>query len=150
MNRWKKDMQYTEGGEKTETFFSTHVRLITFLVTVGLFLLIFGPIFVLEAKEYFGQDTDGRPKMQLYDVVTLSEQESDILKKQLTKYQCDESQQEGENCTLIRIYIDPYYILMAMTDDQTGVVLNCTLLNDKTGTKLNVLEDDLRAYFDQQ
>ena len=150
MSRWNKDMQYSEGSEKTATFFSTHVRLITFLITVGVFLLIFGPIFVLEAKEYFGQDSDARPKMQLYDVITLSEQNSDILKKQLTQYQCDESKQEGENTTLIRIYLEPYYILMATTDDQTGVVVYCTLLNDKTGTKLNVLEDDLRAYFDQQ
>lgn len=150
MSRWNKDMQYSDGTEKTETFFSTHVRLITFLITIGVFLLIFGPIFVLEAKEYFGQDNDARPKMQLYDVITLSEQDSEIFKKQLTKYQCSESVQEGENTTLIRIDIEPHYRLFATTDDQTGVVVFCELLNEKTGYKLDVLTDDLRAYFDQQ
>lgn len=136
--------------EKFKAFVSSHVRLITFLTTVAVFLLVLGPIFVLEAKEYFGQDSDARPVMQLYDVITLSEQDSDILKTQLTKYQCHESKQDGENCTLIRIDIEPYYRLFATTDDQTGVVVYCKLLNEKSGYELNVLEDDLRAYFDQQ
>jgi hypothetical protein len=134
---------------QTETFFTRHVHLLTFLITIGMFLLVLGPIFVLEAKHYFGQEQDGRPQMKLYEVITLSEQDGDLFKKQLTKYMCEESVQEGKNTTLIRIDIEPHYRLFATTDDLTGVVVYCKLLNEDTGDEINVLEDDVRAYFNQ-
>lgn len=145
----RKNEPYADSAGQTETFFSRHVRLITFLVTVGVFWLVLGPIFVLEAKDYFGQEQDGRPQMKLYDVITLSEQDGDLFKNQLTKFMCEESVQEGQNTTLIRIDIEPHYRLFATTDDLTGVVVYCKLLNEKTGEEINVLEDDVRAYFNQ-
>lgn len=151
MSKWKNEREaaYMDTKGQTETFFTRHVRLLTFLITIGMFLLVLGPIFVLEAKNYFGQEQDGRPQMKLYDVITLSEQDGDLFKKQLTKYMCEESVQEGKNTTLIRIDIEPHYRLFATTDDLTGVVVYCKLLNEDTGDEINVLEDDVRAYFNQ-
>ena len=119
------------------------------MAALGVFLLALGRFFVLEAKYYFGQEQDGRPQMKLYDVITLSEQDGDLFKKQLTKYMCEEKVQEGKNTTLIRIDIEPHYRLFATTDDLTGVVVYCKLLNEDTGDEINVLEDDVRAYFNQ-
>lgn len=151
MSKWKNEREfaYADCAGKTETFFSRHVRLLTFLITVGVFLLVLGPVFVLEAKNYFGQDEDGRPQMTLYDVITLSEQEGDLFKKQLTNFTCEESVQEGQNTTLIRIDIEPHYRLFATTDDLTGVVVYCKLLNEDTGDEIDILQDDVRAYFNQ-
>ncbi|MBQ7346957.1 MAG: hypothetical protein IJW55_03295 [Clostridia bacterium] len=139
-----KEEKTTKG--KTETFFSRNVRLITFLITLGVFLAAFLPIAYLEAREYFGQDADTRPKMTTYDLIILSEQ-PEIKMSQLTKFACEESRQEGQNFSLIQLYIEPNYIVMASADTATGMVVYCKMLNNETNEEIDVLEDDVRAYF---
>ena len=129
---------------KTETFFTRHVRLITFLITLGVLLAVFLPIAYMEAKEYYGQHSDSRPKMEIYDLVILSEQ-PEILPKQLTKYACIESKKTG--FSLIEIEIEPHYTVYASVDAETGTVVYCSLLNHETNEKIDVLTADLRAYF---
>lgn len=157
MSKWKKEEQTSTeapsgyGAGRTETFFSRNVKLITFLVTVGLFLALFGPILVLEAKQYFWQDEDTRPKMTMYDMIVLSEQKP-LLADSLTKFACLESDADGKNTRVIRIEIDGgRFMAVATADAMTGVVVEC-LIQDMEGDsddRYDALEDDLRKIFGQ-
>ncbi|MBR3895066.1 MAG: hypothetical protein IKJ35_07960 [Clostridia bacterium] len=140
----KKEKTDVDTKGKTETFFTRHVRLITFLITLGVLLAAFLPIAYMEAREYYGQHKDSRPKMQIYDLVTLSEQ-PEIWRKQLIKFAGTESKQKG--FSLIEMEIDPHYTVYASADAQTGEIVYCSLLNHKTNEKIDVLTADLRAYF---
>lgn len=136
---------------KTETFFTRHVKLITFLCTVGVFLAIFGPIMVLEAREYYGQDKDARPEMTMYDMILLSEQKP-MRVEQLTKFACVESDADGQNTTVIRLEIDGgRYMAVATADTMTGVVVEC-LIQDMEGDsddRWDAVKDDLRSIFEK-
>ena len=120
--------------------------MITFLITLSVLLAVFLPIAYMEAKDYYGQNKDTRPKMQVYDLVVLSEQPA-IGYRQLTKFACVESEKKGQNFTLIRIEIDPHYTVLASADLMTGEVVYCTMLNNETNEEIDVLTADLRAYF---
>ena len=130
---------------KTENFVSTHVRLITFLVTVGVFLLIFGPIAVMEAKEYFGQQSDPRPQMTAADLIKLSEQYQDITPAQLDDFRC--RTQENEHEVRYDFEIVPHYHVYAIEAIVTGKIIYCEVVNLETGAQANVLTDDIAAFF---
>ena len=152
MSRWKpKRANETDDRDaaKTENFFTRNVRLITFLCTVGLFLAVFGPILVLEARQYYGQDKDARPDMTLQDIIVLSENQP-ITADQLTRFACTESEADGKNLRVIRIELDEgRYMLIATADAMTGIVDECFLQDMEGGSndRWDVMEDDLRAVF---
>ena len=152
MSNWKKKYgevdprdKVTTAG-KTESFASRNVRMITFLITLGVFLAAFLPIAYMEAREYFRQGEDTRPQMTVYELVVLSEQ-PEIRLAQLQKFACETDKKSGQNFVLITIQIDPHYTVMASADTATGVVGYCHLLNNETNEELDVLVDDIRAYF---
>lgn len=154
MSRWKKEereerMQAEETG-RTENFFSRNVKLITFLVTLGVFLGVFGPLLVLEARQYTTTvKDDTRPEMTLSDMIVLSEQKP-LYAEQLTRFACIESNADGQNTKVIRIEIDGgRYMAVATADAVTGIVVEC-LIQDMEGdssARWNALEEDLRAIF---
>ena len=138
-----------EGG-KTESFFTRNVRTITFLVTLGLFLVVFIPIAILEAKEYFGQDADARPQMQLTDVIRFSESPSGVTPAQLKAYACVELADMGEVYeSFYEFQIEPHYRMLAVINNNTGNVTYLTISNVKTNEDADVLEDDIRAFIDR-
>ncbi len=131
---------------KTETFFTRHVRLLTFLATVTAFLVIVGPFLVLEATDYWGHEGDSRPAMTTQDLIKLSEQNQGITLRQLTQFACDESKMEQQGITIVTIDIEPHYILMAGANNNTGRLEYCEVTSDKTGERVDVLTEDVRAF----
>lgn len=146
--RWgvKEEKADIDTKGKTETFFTRHVRLITFLITLSVLLAVFLPIAYMEAKDYYGQHKDSRPKMEVYDLVILSEQPA-IHRKQLTKFACVESEKRDQSFCLIQIEIEPHYTVFASADLLSGEVIYCTMLNNETNETVDVLTADLRVYF---
>ena len=136
-------------AKKTESFFTRNVKLITFLCTVGVFLAIFGPIMVLEARQYYGQDKDARPQMTMYDMIVISEQKP-MRVEQLTKFACTQTNAEEQNTTVVRIEIDGgRYMAIATADSMTGIVVEC-LIQDMEGDsddRWDAVKDDLRSIF---
>ncbi|MBQ8212880.1 MAG: hypothetical protein IJZ80_02630 [Clostridia bacterium] len=65
MSHWKKDRAdepYRTETAKTENFFTRNVKLITFLVTVGVFLAVFGPISCWRRVSIMGRTKTPAPK----------------------------------------------------------------------------------------
>ena len=135
---------YYDGTPQKESFFAAHVKLITFLIVIGLFLLICGPIFVMSAVEYWGAGMDTRPKMTTTDVITISEWDQTLELKQITQYACREK--VGQHEIHVTVEIEPHYTMVVRADKNTRVVIYCELLNNDTNEQLNVLTDDIRAY----
>ena len=131
---------------KTENFFSSHVRLITFLVTVAVFLVFFIPLAIPGIKEYWGQYADMRDPLTLDRLVVLSEQ-SAISKKQISEYKSRTDDAEYE--TYYYFDIEPYYTVIAVVNKESDLVIYCKLLNEETGETVNVLDEDLRAYLNK-
>ena len=128
---------------KTENFFTTHVRLITFLVTVAVFLVFFIPLAFPSIKEYWGQYADMREPLTLQRLVVLSEQEA-ISEKQISEYKSKTD--DGEYEIYYYFEIEPHYQVIAVVDKNTRLVIYCNLLNEETGDRIDVLEEDMRAY----
>ena len=128
---------------KTENFFTTHVRLITFLVTVAVFLVFFIPIAFPSIREYWGQYTDTRDPMTIQRLVALSEQDA-IAERQIAEYKSKTDDSEYE--TYYYFDIEPHYQVIAVVDKNTRLVIYCNLLNEDTGDRVDVLTEDLRAY----
>jgi hypothetical protein len=155
MSRWKKE--YDENGYeihtgreradtkgKTENFFSRNVKLITFLCCIAVFLLIFGPIAVLEARDYLTRDYDTRPQMTLNDAIMLSDQNGNIRATQVEKF----AGEKKVNPDGFYYYIDiePHYQLLAVADKNTGMLIYCQIANLDTGETVDVLKEDVRAF----
>ena len=133
---------------KTENFFTRHVKLLTFLITVGVFLAIFGPIMVLEADSRWGHTDDTRPLMTSDDLIALQTSSGGAIQwKKLTQYACDENEQEGEGLVLLTVDIAPHYTMIATGNINTGLLEYGEILSNQTGERANILTDDLRAYF---
>ena len=155
MSRWKKEIDETSRSEssgryyatagQTENFFSRNVRLITFLITIGVLLVILGPIAVLEAKDYFVPDYDSRPQMTKGDVIRLSQLDGYIPHSAITKFACVEDDHDYE--VYYYIDIEPSYKLLAIAEKKSGVLIYCQLSNLDTGESVDVLSEDVEAFF---
>ena len=135
-------------GQKTENFFTTHVRLITFLITLSVFLFGFLLLEIPNIKERWGQYADMRDPMTIQRLVVLSEQESGIAERQLKEYKSKVD--DGEYETYYYFDIEPHYEVVAVVDKNTRLVIYCTLLNESNGDRVDVLTEDLRAYLEAQ
>lgn len=138
----KPQMPPTAG--KTENFFTRNIKLMTFLITVGVFLLVFAPIAVMEASVYWGENADARPDMTTSDLIRLSDQKSVLRVADITKFTCDERDQEGY--VLVTVDIAPHYTMMASAEKGTGKVIFCEVLSNKTSEKVDLLTEDVRLF----
>ncbi len=131
---------------KTETFFTRHVKLITFLICMSVFLTVFIPV------AYFGIDMvidwtqrDERAQMTVENVIYLSELERDLYLSDLTAYQGELSEYDYE--THYAIEIEPHYYIRAVAENRTEKLIYFEIVSTKTGVQISILTDDVRAFF---
>lgn len=131
--------------KKTENFGTRNVKLITFLIVTGVFLVLFLPMAI------FGIDMaidwasrDERPQMKLEDVIRLSEEERELYLSDLEKYRGDLIEYDYE--THYSIEIAPSYYLRAVAQKDTGKLIYFEMVNTDTKNKVNILTEDVRAY----
>ncbi len=140
-----KDYGYNETTGKTETFFSRHVKLITFLICIGVFLAIFAPIAVLEAHDYLtGLNLKTKPDMMLVDVVRFSEQNGKVYAKQFEEFDC-EIHKSGDT-VIYSADIETCYSFYAVADSSTGKVTAFYLTDKERDETVNVLTDNVKAF----
>ena len=146
---------------KTETFFTRNVKLITFLICLGVFLALFGPISVFTVKKYLEEKEDTRPIMTESELLVLSELDRDLYFSDLKGYKGREdihSQKYKVNVadgteirekeTEIWYYIDigENYSGLAIADIQTEKIIYFQISNRQTQWKADVLTDDIRSF----
>ena len=126
---------------KTEKFATRNVRLITFLVCIGIFLAVFGPISVFQIKEYLENRSDSSPEMTLEELEALTDGGKELLFSEFTKYKGDLQDWDFEVCYIIRIA--PHYRVIVGARDKTSKVEYITVRNLETGEEADLLKQDV-------
>ena len=134
---------------KTENFFTRNVRLITFLICVGVFLALFVPIVAYEVVDYLSEARDTRPDMTLNDVVRLSSQNGKISESQVQEFKSSSVDVKANG---IYYYFDvsPHYHVLAVADKNTKMLIYCQLTNFETGETADMLTDDIPAFLNKK
>ena len=137
--------KYYSDNQRKDSFFATHVKLITFLSVVIVFLLVFGGVFVMNAREWFSGDT--RPAMTKRDVVLLSSMKLDsgIPVDRVTQYQCKET--VGQSYIEVVLEVEPDYTVLIIAHPSTKIITSGRLINNKRNETKDIFEDDIEAYF---
>ena len=133
-------------GEKKPSFFSTHIKLITFLSVILVFLLVFGSIFVMNAKEWFSGDT--RPNMTRRDLIALSrmELESGISIDSVTRYESEEN--KSSEAIEVVLEVEEDFTVKVYANPNTRLILSGVLINNKRNETRDLFNDDINQYFD--
>ncbi len=138
----------TEAG-KTETFWTRNVKLITFIVTVSLLLALFIPIAILEAKDYFSQKNDDRPKMTESDLCELLDRRDTLRLKDFTAYVGREMEGAQGDYRYYYIQLSDHCLVTVVASRATGEVERCLLRDDSMEESIDMMSElvDARAYF---
>lgn len=134
---------------KTETFWTRNVKLITFIVTVSILLALFIPIAILEAKDYFSQKNDDRPKMTESDFCELMDRKNTLQLKDFTAYVGREMEGAQGDYRYYYIQLSDHCLITVVADRETGKVERCLLRDDAMEESVDMMSElvDARAYF---
>lgn len=142
-------VQITEPVGKTENFFTRHVKLIAFLITIGVLLAVFIPIAIWDGRDYLDED-ENLPKMTTEDLIVLIDRKNTLTMEDFMQFSGTTLEQlDG---TYYYITIEPHYSVMVRHDVHTGKIDYCTMQNSKNGETFDLLSDDvdLRTYFENR
>ena len=131
-------------------FINDHLRLVTFLVTLALFMAVFIPIAYYESKDYFSVRGDVRPEMTTGDLIVLADRvgERTLTPSDFSKYRCVERESEDGKYVNYIIEIDDVYRVMVDFNVETNEMLVFMLSDSETDQSVDILHGgDLRAYF---
>ncbi len=130
---------------KTENFLTRNIRLITFLVCVALFLVLFA---MLEGFELFSFDSpaDTRPEMTLEDLRAVASAPGRITPELLDTYrgERDDNTIDGLHYSIYQIDIGERWFLMASFDRSNRYLYYLTLTDLQTHTDLDLLKNGSR------
>lgn len=155
----KKQKPDTAG--KTENFFTNHVKLITFLVCLGVFLVFLGPISVFTVMDYLEKKNDPRIPMTEVDLIALSELDRDLYFSDIegfrgtkdiktVKYNVDGSEDGATAEKEVEIYyylsVGEDYSALAIADIETEKIIYFRVSNRRNQMHADVLTDDIRAF----
>ncbi len=148
---------------KTENFFTRHVKLITFLICIAVFLTFFGPLTIFTVIRYIEERMDTRIPMTEEDLIALSELDRDLYFSDIEGYkgikdiktnkyevEVDGKTETREEEVEIYYYMDigADYTALAIAEIDTEKIIYFQLSNKRTQWKADVLKDDIRAFFD--
>ncbi|MBQ8439053.1 MAG: hypothetical protein IJX19_00185 [Clostridia bacterium] len=155
------DPDHKDTAGKTENFFTRNVKLITFLICVGVFLAFFGPVTVFTIINYIEERADNRPIMSEEELIALSELDRDLYfsdiesfkgVKDIKSYKYPVEVEGGtemrEEEVEIYYYLDigEDYSALAIAEIDTGKIIYFQLSNKNNQWRADVLKDDIRSF----
>ena len=131
--------------ETPEGFASRNVKVITFVVCLAIFLILFGPvnIFWLQKQKQAGEVNGA--VMTEADAIRLSSLGKNLRLEDLRQF--EGTLNESDSVTIYTVLFDDY-VLMAMApagDEQIDV---CTLTHIDTEEQVDLMTGDVRAFFE--
>ena len=133
---------------KTETFLTRNVRLITFLIVIGLFLAVFGPLSVFRIREFILEKNKVENPIPMEQVIAISDLNRDVYLKELLPY--SGTRKDGEMYIFYYMDVGADYLVLATADKVTGKLQHMILTRLSTGEQIDVLRDDVRAFLQPQ
>lgn len=134
---------YIATAGKTENFFTRNVRLITFLICIGVFLAIFGPLSVFHIYQYVTEQSDTRAEMTVDDLRALAVSPKTVRPEDLDKFLGEVgSNTVGDlRCEVYQIDVGERYFLIASFESANQKPFYMTLTDVETHEELDLLED---------
>lgn len=148
----KKTRRLPEGYHR-EGFIQSHIKLITFIVCVVVFLAAAGPFSIYKILQYveessFSDKTDGRP-ITMNNAYGLSDKGELVRWSDFTPYNYEDLSYDHENGRYIKrqynIEDSSFYIWVGGNTDK-GVPDYVWLINGDDGTLIDLLREDARAF----
>lgn len=143
----KKAKNPIDTAGKTETFFTRHVRLITFLICIAVFgvtllpVLLWGPNDPIELLSSCGEKR-GTDTMTVEDLRAVAKKSKDLRMSDLDRFLGDKSEGEQQSMryTIYHIDVGEHYLLTASFNSATGGVYYLVLTDVRTDAVLDLLE----------
>lgn len=127
---------------KTENFATRHVKLITFLICLTVFLALAGPWSVFRIVDWYRERN--AKTMTVTDVVKLSEKEGLAL-SDITSFRGDASNGASGNGYTIQF---DHYILQALQEKDGTELYFCQITDIRSGETVDLLNGDVKAFFE--
>ena len=152
MSKWNREAEREEQkipttAGKTENFATRNVRLITFLICMGVFLAMFIPVGVMGIQNFLDslEPDTGLPAMTLEDVIRLSESRSEVTFAQITCFDGERSEwpRQGEVHYTVEI---GDYVLVAVADRWHEKLQFLELSKKGSDAQVDVLNEDVREF----
>ena len=132
---------------KTENFGTRNIRLITFLVVLGIFLAVAGPISIFQIKRWIEkQETSGKD-MTAEELIRLTESGEPLTYAVFREYSGRYSENDSQKSFVIDF---DHYTVRIVADPETDTLISCRLydLNTKD-SGIDLLQEKPRAYLSQ-
>ena len=146
----KKDLSsgQTDTVGKTETFFTRHVKLVAFLLTLTVFLAAFTPFAILKARDYFSRKGDDRPEMTTTDLILLIDRKASLTLGDFIAYVGREMEGGEGDYRYYYIMISGGYQLTVVANRATSRVEMCLLRAEGKEDTPDLMSDlvDVRAF----
>ena len=154
------DPKKKETVGKTENFFTRNVKLITFLICIGVFLAFFGPLTVFTIINYIEEKQDSRPVMSEEELLALSELDRDLYFSDIDGFKGTKDiktidvplSDGGTQVKEVEIYyyfdVGENYSALAIAEIETEKIIYFRLSNKRTQWKADVLTDDIRSFLE--
>ncbi len=133
---------------KTETFFTRHVRLITFLICIAVFLVTFVPLALWGPVNIFDlmrscTEQETRVEMTVEDLESVAAKNKYLSIRDLDRFVSETSsgEQSGLKYVVYQIDVGDRYLLTASFNEASGMVYYLTLTDLETDAYLDLLED---------
>ena len=133
--------QTKQKNTNSESFVSRHIRTITFLICLGIFLALFGPISIFTVKGWIGDRTSKAPTMTADELIRLMQNPSANMNlDNLQKYRGTFTASD---------FSDSYYIefdgflLLVVQNRESMAVETCMLFHMQSGESLNLKKKDV-------
>ena len=127
---------------KTENFGTRNIRLITFLVVLGIFLAVAGPVSVFQIKRWVERRKTN--EMTAEDLIRLTESGEPLSFEAFRMYDGYYSKSESQKSFVIDF---DHYTVRIVADPETDVLISCRLYDlhsDDNG--IDLLQEKPRAY----
>ncbi len=142
-------------GSSTETFVTAHVRLLTFLICMAVFLALAGPWSFFRIRDAVLEHRESkRASMTVQDVIALSSSARTPELSDVDKYRGERS--EWGNEVHYTAEIEDEYLLYAVANSDTQKIiymtlthLHCETSNESDARMADVLKDDIAAFIRQ-
>lgn len=146
--RYQRESKRTDSEQhdlqKTESFVTRNVKLITFLSVILVFLAIFGPFSIFRIHEYIQEKRAAEGQISLEEIVAISDLERDVYLSELFKYTGE--RRDNDLFMLYYMDVEENYLMLATAEKPAGKIRHLHLTNLSTGESIDVLRDDVRAF----
>ena len=132
---------------KTENFGTRNVRLITFLVVLGIFLAVAGPVSIFQIKRWLDKKETSGKTMTAEELLHLTESGEPLTFATFRAYAGRYSKNDSQQSFVIDF---DHYTVRIVADPETDALISCRLYDlNIRDSGIDLLRENPRAYLSQ-